>query len=155
MSDRNPPAANGRGLQKLPPGAGPEARKAMILKLIETRGLRPRQAALAAGVPSSSFYVLVDGDGGFRSEIEMAEARFESLMVGSIVRDGISLRSWRAKLELLRARFPDRYGERLDLHVKDETEEDRLDEAYPGDALDDRFRALVSEAQERLSKEAR
>jgi hypothetical protein len=134
---KSPPVPHEPVFRKLPPEATPEARKKAVLRLIETRGLRPRQAALAAGVGSSTYYDWLDGDREFVSAIEMSEAKFESAMVGSIVHDGLTLRSWRAKLELLERRFPDRYGQRVDLTIDDRSSVDELDERYPTqEALD-------------------
>jgi hypothetical protein len=61
-------------------------------------------------VPSSTYYRFVDEDEAFRDAIAEAEAIFEKRLVASILHDGIALKSWRAKLELLSRRFPDRWG---------------------------------------------
>src|SRR4051794_16033336 len=96
---RNPPVRRRPRCRQLPRDVSRAGRRAAILALIETRGLRPRQAALAAGVASSSWYEMVEDDPTLQADCEMALARFESAIVASIIKDGIELRSWRAKIE--------------------------------------------------------
>jgi hypothetical protein len=144
----NPPARNDRRLQKLPGETSSEARRAAVIKLVETRGMPIRQAHLAAGVASST-HALWMHDESWAEELEQAAARFESMMLGAIVRDGLALRSWRAKLELLRAVAP-RYARRLDLHVEAVPIERELEEKLSDEQRTERLRALVAEAQRRL-----
>ena len=119
-----------------------------MIALIETRGLKPRQAALAAGIPSSSWYDLVDADPELQSDCERAAARFESALVGSILRDAISLKSWRAKLALLQAAAPWwTPTQKLDIDASiTATAEDRADRLYPGEALDQAIADLQMQA---------
>lgn len=106
---------------------------------------------MAVGVASST-HALWSADPAWQEELEAAGARFESAMVGSIVNDGIKLRSWRAKLEVLRARWPESYAAytRLDVRVAQREPEVEVVEMLSPEARADRLRALIAEAERRL-----
>ena len=117
-------------------------RKKAIVETVRKTGMHPYRAALSVGVPSSTYYRFVDDDEAFRDAIAEAEATFERRLVVSILSDGIALKSWRAKLELLSRRFPDRWGlrEKLDLSVEGAIRTGLED--MPDDELDARLAEL-------------
>jgi len=124
--------------------------------MIETRGLRSRQAALAVGVPSSSWYDMLESDHELQSDCERAAARFEAALVGSILKDAFSLKSWRPKLALLQAVAPWWVAPtkfEIDAAVQTVDQEARLANAMTADQIDAELDKFAAEAVRRLSDE--
>ena len=140
--DRSHPAPD-----TLPAPTQPEMRKKAIVEAVRKTGLHPYRAALSVGVPSSSYYRMVDDDEAFRDAIAEAESIFERRLVVSILNDGVTLKSWRAKLELLARRFPDRWGERQKLDMTIESFSKTGFEGLSDDELDARLAELRTEQE--------
>jgi hypothetical protein len=151
---RTPRAANGGRSRSLPAEVpaptSAAARKAAIVEVVRKLGLHPYRAALSVGVPSTTFYRYVDDDEQFRDDLAEAEALFERRMVAAIEHDAISSKSWRAKLELLSRRFPDRWGERQKLDMTIEGFVRTGFESLSDDELDARL-AELRDIQEPVS----
>ena len=80
-------------------------------------GQYKESAARAAGVAKSTFFLWQSmgekGEGGkkyrdFYLAVQEAEAASEVFLVTSVIKDG----GWRGKLEVLKRRFPERWGDR-------------------------------------------
>ncbi len=151
-----PRARNGAPVRELTVSTDRDGRRAAVLAMIESRGLRPRQAALAVGVPSSSWYDMVEADPELQSDCERAAARFEAALVGSILKDAFSLKSWRPKLALLQAVapwwvVPTKVD--IDATVQTVDEEERLANAMTPEQLEVALGNLAAEAVKRLPDE--
>lgn len=137
------------GTLRLPKNADP--RKAAIVAMVRSRGLTPRSAALACSVASSTFYEMIDGDPTFRDDLEIAGGRFEAAIVGSILKDAVSLKSWRAKVAILQARYPHwNPTTKVDVSVDDGR---RLDDDLTDAELNERMDAIQRESFRRMDAE--
>ncbi len=133
-----------------------DGRRAAVIAMIESRGLRPRQAALAVGIPSSSWYDLIEADPELQSDCERAAARFEAALVGSILSDAFGLKSWRPKLALLQAVAPWWVAPTkvdIDATVNVSDVEERLANAMTPEELEAKLDKLAAEAVRRLPVE--
>lgn len=83
-----------------------QARQAEMLAHIET-GLTRRAAAGAAGVPTSTAYEWLN-DPAFIDQVEAAEGRCERRVVVRVL-EAIDKGSWRAGMDFLRHRWPERW----------------------------------------------
>ena len=146
-----PRARNGAPVREVTVSTDRDGRRAAVIAMIESRGLRPRQAALAVGVPSSSWYDMVEADPELQSDCERAAARFEAALVGSILKDAFSLKSWRPKLALLQAVAPWWVvPTKVDATVQTVDEEERLANALTPEELEAKLDKLTTEAVKRL-----
>lgn len=86
--------------------------EAVIIKAIVS-GLRPAQAARVAGIDPSTLDRWRNADAAFAERLESAATEFESQNLENVTRAG--RRSWKASAWSLERRFPDRYGNRLNV----------------------------------------
>jgi hypothetical protein len=150
---RTPGLRNGADVRELPATTDRDGRRAAVIAMIESRGLRPRQAALAVGIPSSTWYDMIEADPELQSDCERAAARFEAAMVGSILKDAFSLKSWRPKLALLQAVAPWWVAPQkvdLDATINEPSREERMAESMTEAELDAEMERLAVEALVRL-----